>query len=209
MTTTKTQTATERLCRLMDEPKTYDWEIASAMSLPRHPQELTTIFHEKFDAPISFDKPDATFSHMDDERVAFRVSFLLSEIFELIEDGLGLKVKIGVSNDSFFEDMVEGSSNAKLTKLVLAAMQAGGKRNIVGVVDALGDINVVTNGFAVELGVNMKKIDREIFASNMTKLGEDGKPIVADGSDPAFPKGKILKGPNYLAPQIAAILGFE
>ena len=39
----------------------------------------------------------------------------------------------------------------------------------------------------------------EIQSSNMSKLGEDGEPIVRED-------GKILKGPNYFKPDISSIL---
>lgn len=38
-----------------------------------------------------------------------------------------------------------------------------------------------------------------VHASNMSKLGEDGKPIRRDD-------GKILKGPNYKAPDLSALV---
>lgn len=39
----------------------------------------------------------------------------------------------------------------------------------------------------------------EVQASNMSKLGADGKPIYRED-------GKILKGPGFFAPDIAKIL---
>ena len=75
-------------------------------------------------------------------------------------------------------------------------------------VDALGDLNVVVNGFAIELGIDMKEIDREIYASNLTKLDDNGEAIIADGSDPRYPAGKIIKGPNFIEPQIKTIITY-
>ena len=40
---------------------------------------------------------------------------------------------------------------------------------------------------------------KEIQRSNMSKLGPDGKPIYRED-------GKVLKGPNYFKPDIAAVL---
>lgn len=195
-------------------------EVASSMHLhhhvqeqlyyERHPQDRTLVFHELFDAPIRpyFKKPDPAFRHMDDERVAFRTAFILSEAFEILEQGLGLNVRFDVSGDGASFHHTSGSNNAGLAQAILGAMrESTGKRDLIGIVDGLGDLNVVVNGFAVELGIDMKPVDREIFASNLTKLGEDGQPIVADGSDPGQPAGKILKGPNYIEPNIAAAIG--
>ncbi len=144
---------------------------------------------------------------MDDQRVAFRAAFILSEAMELLEKGLGLKVGLVVETGEDDADFADSSDNAALTNAILKGMQYVGKRDVIETVDALGDLNVVVNGFALELGANMLAVDQEVLASNMTKLGEDGQPIVADGSNPKFPAGKILKGPRFMEPNIAAVLG--
>ena len=43
------------------------------------------------------------------------------------------------------------------------------------------------------------EVFEEIQQSNMSKLGNDGKPIYRKD-------GKVLKGPNYFRPNIAKIL---
>lgn len=71
--------------------------------------------------------------------------------------------------------------------------------------DALGDLDVVVNGGMLEWGFPALDIASEIFMSNMSKLGEDGKPIIRED-------GKILKGPNYHTPDIVSALrraGYE
>jgi len=45
----------------------------------------------------------------------------------------------------------------------------------------------------------IEEIFEEIQASNMSKLGADGKPIYRED-------GKVMKGPNYFKPNIGAIL---
>ena len=45
----------------------------------------------------------------------------------------------------------------------------------------------------------IEEVFNEIQNSNMSKLGEDGKPIYRED-------GKVLKGPNYFKPNIAKIL---
>jgi predicted HAD superfamily Cof-like phosphohydrolase len=183
----------------------------AALRSDAHPQERTRAFHQMFGAPIRDEAPDATFSHMDDQRVAFRLSFILSEALEILEKGLGLKVRMGfkTNNDLVYKEFVDGSDNAKLCAALLDAITRSGKRDLIEVVDGLGDLNVVTNGFAVELGVDMLAADQEVYASNLTKADENGQPIVADGSDPKYPAGKILKGPNFIEPQLGVLLGLE
>ena len=67
------------------------------------------------------------------------------------------------------------------------------------VADALGDLIYVVNGKALVWGIDLDATVREIHRSNMTKLGEDGRPILR--SD-----GKILKGPNYEPPALSMAL---
>lgn len=47
----------------------------------------------------------------------------------------------------------------------------------------------------------------EVHLSNLSKLDENGKPIINDGIlDPSKPIGKILKGKNYFEPRLKEIL---
>lgn len=71
--------------------------------------------------------------------------------------------------------------------------------DIVGIADALADIVYVAYGTALVYGIDLDGVLDEVHASNMTKLGADGRPVRrADG--------KILKGPDYRPPDIAAVL---
>jgi len=65
--------------------------------------------------------------------------------------------------------------------------------------DALGDILVVTIGTAIALGFDIEKIMKRIHASNMSKLGADGKPIYRKD-------GKVLKGPDYFPPYLGDLV---
>lgn len=74
--------------------------------------------------------------------------------------------------------------------------------NLVAVADALGDLLYVVYGTAVEHGIDMAPIVEEIHRSNMSKLGEDGRPVYrADG--------KILKGPRFTPPDLAPIIAAQ
>lgn len=75
-------------------------------------------------------------------------------------------------------------------------------RDEIEMADALGDIAYVVVGFALELGIDLAEIVDEIQASNMTKLGEDGKVIRRDD-------GKILKGPNFVKPDIKSRIKYR
>ena len=77
------------------------------------------------------------------------------------------------------------------------AAQAG---DLVAVADALADIVYVAYGTAHVYGIDLDAVLDEVHASNMTKLGADGRPVRrADG--------KVLKGPAYRPPDISAVLG--
>ena len=69
------------------------------------------------------------------------------------------------------------------------------KKDIKEVADALTDILYVTYGAGHAFGINLDKCFAEVQSSNMSKLGEDGKPIFND-------KGKVMKGPNYFKPNL-------
>jgi len=70
------------------------------------------------------------------------------------------------------------------------------------IADAIGDAIYILFGRAVHMGLPINRILQEIHTSNMSKLGEDGKPIYRED-------GKVLKGPNFFEPRIQAILDGE
>lgn len=89
---------------------------------------------------------------------------------------------------------------------------------LIGIVEALGDIGLVSEERMLKLQKLIERADNKlevaigmfgeatigeavklVHASNMSKLGEDGKPIRRDD-------GKILKGPNYKAPDLSALV---
>ena len=69
------------------------------------------------------------------------------------------------------------------------------KKDIKEVADALTDILYVTYGAGHAFGIDLDKCFKEVQNSNMSKLGNDGKPIYND-------KGKVMKGPNYFKPDL-------
>lgn len=71
--------------------------------------------------------------------------------------------------------------------------------DLVAYTDAVCDLVYVLVGSLVSFGVDFDACFAEVHRSNMSKLGEDGKPIVR--SD-----GKILKGPNFSPPDLRTII---
>ncbi|ADV47721.1 nucleoside triphosphate pyrophosphohydrolase family protein [Cellulophaga sp. E16_2] len=80
-------------------------------------------------------------------------------------------------------------------------LEAAENNDLVEVADALGDMLYILCGTILEHGMQYKieEVFNEIQRSNMSKLGADGKPIYRED-------GKVLKGPNYFAPNIDEIL---
>ena len=80
-------------------------------------------------------------------------------------------------------------------------LEAAENNDVVEIADALGDMLYILCGTILEHGMQHKieEVFNEIQRSNMSKLGEDGKPIYRED-------GKVLKGPNYFKPNIAEIL---
>ena len=80
-------------------------------------------------------------------------------------------------------------------------LDAAQKKDLVEVADALGDMLYILCGTILSHGMQYKitEVFNDIQRSNMSKLGDDGKPIYRED-------GKVLKGPNYFKPDIKSIL---
>ena len=68
-------------------------------------------------------------------------------------------------------------------------------KNLKEIADALTDILYVTYGAGHAYGIDLDKCFSEVQKSNMSKLGEDGKPIYNE-------KGKVMKGSKYFEPNL-------
>ena len=100
-----------------------------------------------------------------------------------------------------------GFSDAKTNKLRIDLIkeeleeltEAMLDENLLEVADALTDILYVTYGAGHAFGIDLDKCFEEVQNSNMSKLGEDGKPIYNEA-------GKVMKGPNYFKPDLSKYL---
>ena len=77
--------------------------------------------------------------------------------------------------------------------------QALDNNDLLEVADALTDILYVTYGAGHAFGINLDSCFEEVQNSNMSKLGNDGKPIYND-------LGKVMKGPNYYKPDLSKFI---
>lgn len=132
-------------------------------------------FHNAFSHPIN-DIPNVRNKELN----ALRVKLLLEEVLELAS-------ALDVPNEAvdFFEAWIDSQPCEDDGTLL-------GKLDAVEVLDALSDIQYVLDGAYLALGYHNMKDDAfaAVHESNMSKLGEDGKPVYRED-------GKVLKGPNY------------
>ena len=70
------------------------------------------------------------------------------------------------------------------------------QNNLKEVADALTDILYVAYGAGHSFGIDLDACFTEVQNSNMSKLGNDGKPIYNED-------GKVLKGPKYFKPNLS------
>ena len=77
--------------------------------------------------------------------------------------------------------------------------EAMNNKDLLEVADALTDILYVTYGAGHAFGIDLDKCFDEVQRSNMSKLGEDGKPIYNES-------GKVMKGPNYFKPDLSKFI---
>ena len=108
--------------------------------------------------------------------------------------GQEIKVKASFSSDKINKlrvDLIE----EELREL----KEAINKKDLQETIDALTDILYVTYGAGHAFGVNLDKCFEEVQNSNMSKLGNDGKPIFNES-------GKVMKGPNYFKPNLNQFL---
>lgn len=77
--------------------------------------------------------------------------------------------------------------------------EAMSNKDLVEVADALTDLLYVTYGAGHAFGIDLDQCFDEVQKSNMSKLGQDGKPIYNDA-------GKVMKGPNYFKPNLSKFI---
>ena len=118
------------------------------------------------------------------------------EKVKLFMDTYGQEVK----DKAEFSDAKTNKLRIDLIKEELEELtQAMNDKNLLEVADALTDILYVTYGAGHAFGIDLDKCFDEVQNSNMSKLGEDGKPIYNEF-------GKVMKGPNYFKPDLTKFI---
>ena len=117
--------------------------------------------------------------------------------------------KVGIFMKSFGQEIKTSAdlSSEKINELRInlikeelnELIEAVKDNNILEVADALTDILYVTYGAGHAFGINLDRCFDEVQRSNMSKLGNDGKPIYNE-------HGKVMKGPKYFKPDLSKFL---
>ena len=100
---------------------------------------------------------------------------------------------------SFSSDKINQLRISLINEELNELIEAMENKDLLEVADALTDLLYVTYGAGHAFGINLDKCFAEVQNSNMSKLGEDGKPIYNE-------KGKVMKGPNYSEPNLKQFL---
>ena len=113
--------------------------------------------------------------------------------------------KVGIFMKTFGQEVKDkpSLSSDKINKLRISLIkeeldelkEAMDRKDLLEVADALTDLLYVTYGAGHAFGIDLDKCFEEVQNSNMSKLGDDGKPIYNEF-------GKVMKGPNYFKPNL-------
>ena len=114
--------------------------------------------------------------------------------------------KVGIFMKTFGQEVKDkpSFSTDKINKLRIDLIkeelkeltEAMKNNDLLEVADALTDILYVTYGAGHAFGIDLDMCFDEVQNSNMSKLGENGKPIYNES-------GKVMKGPNYFKPDLS------
>jgi len=103
------------------------------------------------------------------------------------------------TSPSFSTDKINSLRYDLIKEELEELKEAMKNRDLLEVADALTDILYVAYGAGHAFGIDLDKCFEEVQSSNMSKLGEDGKPIYNES-------GKVLKGPKYYKPDLTKFI---
>ena len=107
-------------------------------------------------------------------------------------------VRYGFVKEKLFDmqaGLVEEESNEFLEACKDLRDAPNTPANHIEVLKELSDLVFVCYQFAAAYGLDLDTALDRVFESNMSKLGDDGKPIYRED-------GKVLKGPKYKKPRL-------
>jgi len=120
--------------------------------------------------------------------------------FELVEDFMEAMGQDVNAVPTFPEDDIQRLRLDLIEEELDELHYAIDNKDMVEIADALGDLLYVVYGAGHAFGIDLDECFKEIHASNMSKLGPDGKPIKRED-------GKVLKPDTFFPPDLKSILG--
>ena len=120
--------------------------------------------------------------------------------FELVEDFMEAMGQDVNAVPTFPEDDIQRLRLDLIEEELDELHYAIDNKDMVEIADALGDLLYVVYGAGHAFGIDLDECFKEIHASNMSKLGPDGKPIKRED-------GKVLKPDTFFPPDLKTILG--
>jgi len=120
--------------------------------------------------------------------------------FELVEDFMEAMGQEVNAVPTFPEDEIQRLRLDLIEEELDELHYAIDNKDMVEIADALGDLLYVVYGAGHAFGIDLDECFKEIHASNMSKLGPDGKPIKRED-------GKVLKPDTFFPPDLKSILG--
>ena len=86
---------------------------------------------------------------------------------------------------------------AEVAEASAAAQLDPSPRRLAELARELADVVYVAYGTAITHGIDLDAVIAEVHRANMSKLDENGRPIMRDG--------KVQKGPNFRPPDLAPL----
>jgi len=120
--------------------------------------------------------------------------------FELVEDFMEAMGQEVNAIPAFPEEEIQRLRLDLIEEELDELHYAIANKDMVEIADALGDLLYVVYGAGHAFGIDLDECFKEIHASNMSKLGPDGKPIKRED-------GKVLKPDTFFPPDLKSILG--
>ena len=120
--------------------------------------------------------------------------------FELVEDFMEAMGQEVNAVPTFPEDEIQRLRLDLIEEELDELHYAIDNKDMVEIADALGDLLYVVYGAGHAFGIDLDECFKEIHASNMSKLGPDGKPIKREDC-------KVLKPDTFFPPDLKTILG--
>lgn len=187
------------------------------MSERRHTSDLIREFSRAFGRPVNDHVVELTVTERE-----LLGKLIFEECVEYVTLGLGLKIIDSQTNFVVAARKLVADGTESYLKLEL---DEGQRYDPIESADGLADMEVVIHFNSNWHGFDLDEVLREVHESNMSKLDENGKPIINQCGlddpcrvfqdygdcdhliDLSKPAGKILKSPNYRPPNIAAVIG--